>query len=281
MATSLIALVRQEFVSSTKKKALKPLVSILGLWALEKLLEKSRYYNCPEEGYGLYGGMFLFGPALCLSTLTLMLSKSFWDSVTSCFRGKVDRVDVYRTVCHALIKSALVGFMWLILAFATTDYFVCFRLGGNQAKKSREAIKMQNLSSVLAWLMLVISIVLAFLYHVIEKCCFSNSRTCTGTILRDYERIEAEAAISTFKKEAKALAKREGERKVKAILHEVNDGKTALEVVEEAKKWLIDRYSRSNKVKKDDQVNYVQLDETEVEKCTPDKEVNLLDTDSM
>jgi hypothetical protein len=271
MATSLIALVRQEFISSTKKKAVKPLVSILGLWALEKLLENSRYYNCPEEGYGLYGGMFLFGPALCLSTLTLMSSKSFWDSVTSCFRGKVDRVDVCRTTCHALIKSALVGFMWLILAFATTDYFVCFRVGGNRSKNSSEAIKMQNLSSVLAWLMLLISIALALLYHVIEKCCFSKSRKSTGTIIRDYERIEAEAAISTFKKEAKALAKREGERKVNAILHEVNDGKTALEVVEEAKKWLIDRYSRSNKVKKDYQVNDVQLDEIEVE-------TNLLDT---
>ena len=136
---------------------------------------------------------------------------------------------------------------------------------------------MQNLPSVLAWLMLLISIVLAFLYHVIEKCCFSKSRKSTGTIIRDYERIEAEAAISTFTKEAKALAKREGERKVNAILHEVNDGKTALEVVEEAKKWLIDIYSRSNKVKKDDRVNDVQLEEIKVENYTA-KETKLLHT---
>ena len=264
MATSFIALVKGQLFSSTKKKALKPLISVLGLWGLEKLLENSQYYKCPEEGYRLYGAMFLFGPALCLSLITLMMNKSFWDSVTSCLRGKVDRVAVCRTTCHALVTSALVGFMWLTLAFATTDYFVCFRVGGNP-KSASESSKMKGLSSILAWLMLVISMLLAFFYNLVEKCCFSTSQKSTGTILRDYERIEAEAAITSFKKEAKALAQQEGERQVKAILHGDKDGRTTLEVVEEAKKWLIDKYSLSKEAKKDDQPNDVRLEEIEVE----------------
>jgi hypothetical protein len=274
MASSLFTLVKQELLSEKKKKTLKSLVSIFGLLGLEKLLENSQYYNCPEEGYRLYGGMFLFAPALCLSLLSLLVRNSFWDSTTSCFRRKVDRMVVCRTVCHALVTSVLVGFVWLIIAFATTNYFVCFSLGGDY-KNSPEFSKVQTLSSNLAWVMLVVSIVLAFLYNLIEKCCFSNSRKSTGTILRDYERIEAEAAISTFKKEAKALAQQEGERQVKDILHQVKDDKTTLEVVEEAKKWLIKKYSRSKGVKKDCRDNDLQLKEIE-DKNYVDAETSLL-----
>ena len=264
MASSLITLVKQELFSAMKKKTLRPLVSILGFWTLEKLLENSRYYSCPEEGYRLYGGMFLFAPALCLCSLSLMVSSSFWDSITSCFRKKVNRVVVCRTVCHALITSVLVGFVWLILALASTNYFLCFSLGGNY-KNSPELSKAQALSSNLAWIMLITCVVLAFLYNAIEKCCFSDNRRSTGTMLRDYERIEAEAAISTFKKEAKALAKQEGERQITNILKQEKNDKTILEVIDEARKLLIEKYSRSKNVKKDCQGNDIQLEEIKVE----------------
>ena len=265
MASSLIDVAKKEIFSSTQKKALKPLISVFGVWALEKLLEASKYYNCPEEGHAFYGGMFLFAPALCLFSITLMMSNSFWDSVTRGFRRKVDWVVVCRTTCHVLIKSALVGLMWLIIAFATTDYFVCFRLGGSP-KDANESNKMQRLSSILAWSLLVILLILALVYSFIDKCCFSNNRESTRAVVRDYERIEAEAAISTFKTEAKLLAKKEGERQVKAILGEVKDGKPMLEVVKKAKKWLIDRYSRSKNVKKDDEIIDVMLEEIHIEK---------------
>ena len=267
MADALIAFAKKELFSSSKKKALKPLISLLGLWALEKLLESSKFYNCPEEGYVLYGGSFLFGPALCFTALSLIMSNSFWDIVTSCSRGNVDRVVLCRTTCHALIKSTMLGLMWLILTFSTTDYFVCFRVG-KKPKDSSETIKMQRLSLVLAWLILVISIVLALVYVAVEKCLFSRSRECSGTLLYDYERIEAEAAVSTFKKEAKALAKQEGERQVKAILNEIKDGKTTLEVVEKAKKWIIERYSRFKKLNMDSQVTNRLLEEVRLDNST-------------
>ena len=274
MASSLITLVKQELFSATKKKALRTSASILGFWAMEKLLENSRYYSCPKEGYRLYGGMFLFAPALCLSSLSLMVSNSFWDSITSCSRRKVNRVVVCRTVCHALITSVLVGFLWLIVALASTNYFLCFSLGGNY-KNSPELSKTQALSSNLAWIILVTCIVLAFLYNAIEKCCFSDSRKSTGTMLRDYERIEAEAAISTFKTEAKALAKKEGERQIKNILEQAKDDKTALEVIDEARQLLIEKYSLSKNVKKHCQGKYIQLEEMKVENYL-EAEANLL-----
>ena len=280
MASSLIDLAKKQIFSSTQKKSLKPLISIFGLWALEKLLENTTYYNCPNEGYALYGGMFLFAPALCLFSITLMMSNSFWDSVTSCFRRrKVDRVVVCRATCHALMKSALVALAWLILTFATTNYFVCFSIGNNP-NDSIESIKMQRLSSIIAWSMLLISAILSLIYSFINKCCFLNDQESIRTVVCDYERIEAETAISTFKTEAKILAKKEGERKVKAILDEVKDGKPTLEVVKKAKEWLFDRYSRSKSVEKDDDVSDVLLEEIHVEKYAKKETILLQPYDS-
>lgn len=91
--------------------------------------------------------------------------------------------------------------------------------------------------------MLLISAILSLIYSFIDKCCFLNDQDSIRTVVRDYERIEAETAISTFKTEAKILAKKEGERKVKATLDEVKDGKPTLEVVKKAKEWLFDRFT--------------------------------------
>ncbi|XP_028404610.1 uncharacterized protein LOC114527174 [Dendronephthya gigantea] len=277
MASSLISLLKQELLSSKQKKAIKPLATALVLWGIEQLLETTKYYDCPKEGHALYGGMFLFGPAFCLFMLTLMSTNSFWDSITSCFRkNEINRIVACRNACYGLTKSALVALIWLLLSLGTTDHFVCFRLGANR-KDANEVMKMKRLSSVLAWFMLVLSVLLAIVYRAVEKCCFLASRESIGTLLRDYKRIEEEAAISTFKKEAKALAKREGENQVKAILSEVDDGKTAMEVVKKAKQWLIEKYSRKKKVEKKNYQENVELVDITTEHCE-DRKRCLLDS---
>lgn len=277
MASSLISLFKQELLSSGQKKAIKPLATVLVLWGMEQLLQTTKYYDCPKHGYALYGGMFLFGPAFCLFILTLMSTNSFWDSITSCLRKtEFNRIVLCRNACYGLTKSALVGFIWLVLSLGTTDHFVCFRLGANR-EDAREVMKMKRLSSILAWFMLVSCLALAIVYRAVEKCCFLSSRESIGAVLRDYERIEEEAAIATFKKEAKALAKRVGENQVKAILNEVEDGKTAMEVVKKARKWLIERYSKIKKVEKNHYKENVELEDIRTEHCE-DRKRSLLNS---
>lgn len=124
--------------------------------------------------------------------------------------------------------------------------------------------------------MLLISAILSLIYSFIDKCCFLNDQDSIRTVVRDYERIEAETAISTFKTEAKILAKKEGERKVKATLDEVKDGKPTLEVVKKLRNGSLTG-SRSKSIKKDDDVSDGLLEEIHVEKYAK-KEAVLLDT---
>lgn len=263
MAASSVTLIQEKLFSLTKKKVLKSPASILVLWGLGKLLKSTGHYRCPEEGYTLYGGMFLFGPALCISTLILVNSDSFWDALTSCFREKVDSVAVCRATLRALITSALPGLMWLILSFATTDYYICFQVG-DKPDDSSESRKARRFSTVCAWLLLLISISLALVYISIDRCCFANTRKSTKLDFRDYQRIEAEAAILTLKKEAKVLARQQGEKEIKGILDEVKNGKTTLQVIQKAKKWIIDKYSRSkHKRKKNEDYSDGRFEEIE------------------
>jgi hypothetical protein len=185
--SAFIGVLKRELFSASKKTPLKTLVTILVVFALEKLLTATKTFKCPKEGYQVYGGMFLFVPAFCLSGLTLLTSSSFWDSATSRLGGKYGQRIVCSNICSDLVKAVLVGVAWLVLAFGTTDFYVCFRVGATELDSRKD--EMQAESTMIAWATLVVIITTSLLYLALKKCCCSrHHRECAIHTLRDYER---------------------------------------------------------------------------------------------
>ncbi|XP_028399621.1 uncharacterized protein LOC114523016 [Dendronephthya gigantea] len=242
--SAFIDVLKREIFTASKKTPLKTLVTILVIFVLEKVLTAANIFQCPKEGYHIYGGMFLFVPAFCLVGLTLLTSNSFWDSATSGLRGESKYKIIWSNVCHSLAGALLMGTAWLVLALGTTDYYVCFRVGASKADCPRgDEIKAQ--STILALAMLVGIICLSLLYLALQKCCFPNhKRECSIHSLRDYERLETEAAFSKFDEEIKLLAEKQGEKQVMKILDEAQHDSNVQDVVRKAKSMLLEKYAR-------------------------------------
>ena len=184
---SFIEVLKRQIFTASKKAPTKTLLTVLAVYALEKMLTTTNIFKCPKEGYQLYGGMFLFVPAFCLTGLTLLATNSFWDSATSQSRGKCRRKIVCSNMCSDLTKAFLVGAAWLIVGFGTTDFYVCFRVGATESKISNDKMKAQ--STMVAWSMLVGIILIALSYMTMKKCCCQKLNTeCAIETLKDYER---------------------------------------------------------------------------------------------
>lgn len=184
---SFIEVLKRELFTASKKAPLKTLLTVLVVYALEKMLTTTNIFKCPKEGYRFYAGMFLFVPAFCLTGVTLLATSSFWNSATSRSTSKCRQKIVCSNICSDLSKAFLVGAAWLIVGFGTTDFYVCFRVGATDSKISSDKMKAQ--STMVAWSVLVAIILVALSYMTMKKCCCPKHNTaCTIETLQDYER---------------------------------------------------------------------------------------------
>ena len=187
---SFIEVLKRELFTASKKAPLKTLLTVLVVFAVEKMLTTINLFKCPKEGYRVYGGMFLLAPAFCLTALTLLSSSSFWDAVTNHrWTSKCRRKIVCSNVCFELTKASMVGAAWLVIGFGTTDFYVCFRVGATESQTTSERVRAQ--STIIAWSMLVGIVVIALSYMAMKKCCCPKHNTACAmeTLgLRDYER---------------------------------------------------------------------------------------------
>ncbi len=191
--SALVSVLKRELFSASKKTPLKTLVTILVVFVLEKVLTTTNIFKCPEKGYHVYGGMFLLAPAFCLAGLTLLTTGSFWDLARSHFRAKQKKI-LRSKIFYDLAKAFLVGVAWLVLAFGTTDFYVCFRIGTSESNSRREEMKAQ--STMVAWGMLVAIIGMGLISIAMKKCCCPHhDRECTLQALEDYERQANEACF--------------------------------------------------------------------------------------
>lgn len=232
----------KEVLSTSNRTTLKPLVTIFAVFTLEQILTTKSLYHCPTVGYRFYGGLFLFGPGVCFFALTLLLNKSFWASVTGCYRGGFDLAQLCQRTCKAVMNGVFVGFVWLVLTFANTEFYVCFCLGGMPSQALLNEIRTQ--STVIAWTLFLSVVLLSLLLVVVQKCCCSDVEGSLPSVY-EYEKLEAEAAVAKFQEQMEVLARKEGERQVEIRLNSAENNKDAYDVVRKTKMWLAAKYPRA------------------------------------
>lgn len=241
---------------SSRQNTAKPVILILLVYALEQIITTKTFYSCPATGYRAYGALFLFGPGLCFFMLSLLFNEPFFKTVRGCCRRNFDHARVFRSTARALRRSIFVALVWILLAFANTQFYLCFRLGPEPSKErlknmselEREKIRMliseeKTRSAVICWFIFLSAIFFAFFYTIIRTCIFSKAEGILPSI-QEYEKLERKAVAANFLERMEMIAKEEGEKQVETHLKMAQkEGKPMYEVVSEAKEWLEKEYA--------------------------------------
>ena len=239
--------IKQNMKTVTKSKHTKPILLILVVYAFKEIIQTKNFYSCPATGHRFYGAFFLFGPGVCLSLLALLLNASFWTSVAGCYRGNVDCAKVSKKATEMLLTSAFVALVWLVLAFANTKFYACFRLGAEPPHATEDVkekfIEVKAQSTMLCYGTIFVAACFALVLIVIRRCCsHRNAQECFPSV-RKYEKLELKAAVEKFRKEMEVLAKQEGEAQVELYISRgKKEGKQAHAVIKEAREFLETKY---------------------------------------
>ncbi|XP_031564514.1 calcium homeostasis modulator protein 6-like [Actinia tenebrosa] len=222
----------------TSGSTLKNILVLVLVFGLERIFEKD-IFKCPRRKYFLYGSLFLFCPAVCLFSLTLLLNTKFWEVLTGCHLNRFRPRWVLRRASSITVQAILPAGVWIVVALVQTNYYVCARLGPKEAAlrnaitnangtlSSKEIkLRIENLfseaeteSHIIAWILFVSIITLAFFAVCIRRCWF---RRADGDLLEmeEYDELEAKAAVEYLTEKMKELAKEEGEKYVEDKLKE-------------------------------------------------------------
>lgn len=211
---------------------LKNVLVLVLVFGLERIFEKD-VFKCPRRKYFLYGSLFLFCPAVCLFSLTLLLNRKFWEILTGCRLNKFRPRWVVRRASSIIVQAVLPAGVWIVVALVQTSYYVCAQLGPkkvalqNAIKKANGTISSKEIklriedlfseaeteSHIIAWILFVTIIILAFSAVCIRRCLF---RRAEGVLLdmEDYDQLEAKAAVEYLTEKMETIAKEEGEKYV-------------------------------------------------------------------
>ena len=185
---------------------------------------KENLFICPIQNHRAYGNLFIFGPAVVLFCISLLVSESFWHLTTGvcCCRRIIwskSRKSIYLAILPPII--------WLILVFADTHYYVCAKVGPVKTAKSAanstaamEALELKisnarTESQIIAWALLISLVSLATLALTIDRCVSSPKSEIVSKT--EFENLEASYAVDMFNKKIMPMAESQAKETVKNL----------------------------------------------------------------
>ncbi|KXJ22836.1 calcium homeostasis modulator protein 6 [Exaiptasia diaphana] len=217
-----------EKLFKTSGATLRNVLIFVLVFGLERIFEKD-VFRCPEKKHRLYGISFLVCPAVSLFVLTLLLNANFWNVLTGCRLSQFRPLFVFKRVVSMVFQAFLPPGVWIVVALIQTNYYVCMQLGPKEtaikkatrnttdAKKIKEIkyeierkfYQAQCESHMMAWSFFISLILFAFVIVCTRRCLFLQADGILPD-LDDYDKLEAEAAVDSFKERIKEIASSEG-----------------------------------------------------------------------
>lgn len=220
-------------VAQSNEVPLKTIVAALLLYGVNELLS-SIVFSCPEENFALYGNLFIFGPAISLFCLSLLISPAFWQVVTGCCLLQCREKKLL------LLKSkngVFVAFMppviWLMYAFVEEDYYVCAKLGPQDAalaKANTSAMKdavnkqfsqLRTASQLIAWGLILGLVVVSTIFVTIYRLCLPIDPKLQGEYA--FQEYEADQAVNLFNEKIKPLAEQDAKKLIDSLFEKYKD----------------------------------------------------------
>ena len=138
IVTPIIDTVKDYYKNS--KRTLRNFVVFILVLALERIFEKN-VFKCPSSRFVVYGNLFMFGPAVCLFTLTILLNGSLWDVITGCRQAHFSRAWKCKRLVRHVLEAFLPPCVWLIMALVQTQYYTCAVLGPMEEAKRKKLLQ--------------------------------------------------------------------------------------------------------------------------------------------
>lgn len=234
--TSVINSVKSAFESHSG--AIRNTAVALVVYGLNEIVKSKDFFRCPPKHFAIYASCFFVVPAVFLILATVFLHSGFWDLVRGCCYHKSPyRRGVKKYLCflyprwpcsyalvEILIQSSVSGFLWIFWALLQRDYFICARLGGTKEAKLVNATFEERLkieadyantgrnSQMAALFLLGGALIVAFVVVSVYRCCFQPEFGSLPSP-KQYQVLEAEAAVEAFKENMEKLARGQGKRR--------------------------------------------------------------------
>lgn len=235
----------KDFIKSGEMPIKSALISLL-VYSVKEFF-KQKIFVCPLQRYSLYGNLFIYGPAVVLFCISLLISENFWHLTTGVCRCR--RVILWNSRKTAFIAS-LPPVVWLILVFADANYYICTKVGSRKAAKAEAdtdaakdalLLKISNArteSQVISWVLFISVVILATIVLTVDRC-----RSKSGSNVTEFEKLETSYALESFKKRLRPLAESRAKEAIDDLF-ENHEDKTASEVVEYAEENLVKMYPK-------------------------------------
>lgn len=235
----------KEFAKSGETPIKSLVISVL-VYSVKEFF-KENIFSCPVQNHHVYGNLFIYGPAVVLFCLSLLVSESFWQVTTgSCCCRRVIWWKSRKSIYLAILPPVV----WLILAFADTHYYQCAQLGPFESAKAAAnsssalqevKIKFSNAhthSQIIAWVLFLSLMVASTIVLTIDRC-FSG---LASKIIRqdDFDEIESQYAMKLYNERIKPLAEERAKKSVDELFEAYKDG----EILTAAEHYLLTLYPK-------------------------------------
>lgn len=201
------------------------------IFGLNAVVESEDFFQCPPDNSAFYSCCFIVIPTLLLFLVTIFLHNGFWNFIRGCCFYKEQEKQGGKRICccfypqwscsrslvEIIFQSSLAGFSWNFWTLLQHDYYICAVLGGAKEEKLIDATAEERLqievdyanagktSQAAALFLLGGALVVAFMVLSVQRCCFQRE---IGSLPSPYEyqKLECEAAVDTFKENTEKLA---------------------------------------------------------------------------
>ncbi len=197
MSSLILSLFSERVFSAFRKQG--KLIASLAIVILTANANRSlrvNFFHCPVGIHRFYGWCFLFGPALIIGMVVLLVSFSASQVLDGIFKKAADapvneqwdkKFRTWKFILRRMLFSfvqSIIGFCcWVILTLLTSEAYSCIKLGPKPISlKDKAAIHSFELkkerydafSKSLGFFFLVGGLVIATATHCVIKCCFTD-----------------------------------------------------------------------------------------------------------
>ena len=242
-------------VAQSNEVPLKTIVAALLLYGVKEFLNDI-IFSCPDENFGIYGSLFIFGPTIFLFCLSLLASSSFWQVVTGCLllKWREKKLLLLKTK-NSVFVAFLPPVIWLTYAFVEEDYYICAKLGPlNRAlakantSAEKDAVNKQfsqakTLSQLIAWGLLLGLVIISTIFVTIYRLCMPIDPKLLGKYA--YQEYEADKAVMIFNERIQPLAEQDAIQLVDDLFDRYKDKKSheQINLIEKELKNIFPRHA--------------------------------------
>lgn len=231
-------------------------LAVVLIGAIEAFVSGEKLFSCPTKGYATYGWAFILGPGIFFMLISLLMRNAFRKRIQGCCQREsvsnqagdswcpcrcTPRWGLPTKLLQIIAQSIVIGTMWIFMAFLQKDYYACARLGNKAAMETKALLditdetqkkkiqlsidekftKMYDQSQYMGLVLVALVLIISFVAITVHYCCYERPYYSLPKPVK-YHKLEAHAAVNSFKEKMKEYAETQGKRQAEKFFSQNN-----------------------------------------------------------